>query len=653
LRLTKVKINGFGRIAKGSIDLVPRVVAIVGPNEAGKSTLLDALFYLTDRDAPLPLNRRSRTARPEDNTTVVSGIYVLEKHETASFLDLELEHLPKMVTVSRHAGNTTRYINIDPPVERSKIGTVERASAVIREVNKIEFRSDSSDVDLDIEAKMEAAERREVASARVESVLTALYKAEKADEVTAELPNLRAELLATRQDAEILTASTEVVSAIDGLLEWIDTEKIEAKVRERVSKLVPTALLFAESDRNLPSSFVINDETLTNVPSSVQNLADMAGLSLDQLWNELQSGDRAAHGTSIRRANNQLKAKFNLSWRQSNLSVAFDLVESTLYIEILQDDDLVTPIDERSAGLRMYVALAAFLERIPADVPPILLIDEAENHLHLDAQADLVASFSRQSQVAKIVYTTHSPGCLPADLGTNVRAVLPNSANAQESTLENSFWRNASGFTPLMIAMGAGASAFSAARFVVLAEGATEMLIAPSLIRAATGLSELPYQIAPGLSESSPEDYVGLDLEGARVAFLVDGDAGGQTLKRALLEAGIADKKIAVLGTLTLEHLLDGEIYRSAYAQLLGEWNPLVSISAVPDFDDASGLPRPRQLDNWAKRQPGLTVPGKRDVASYLAEHGKAIPSTDSVEVLKALHSRLIDALGVRTVKTK
>ena len=262
------------------------------------------------------------------------------------------------------------------------------------------------------------------------------------------LPELRDELVYLLESAEYFQAPAEVAAAISGLLEWVDAPDPAAAVRRRLGEMLPVALLFSERDRNLPSAFALSEDTLHDVPDSVQNLADMAGLSLSQLFSDVAEGNRAAHGTSIKRANTTLKRKFQDSWRQSDLSVSFNLENTTLFIEIVQDEDVVTPIDERSAGLRMYVALVAFLERRSHEVMPILLIDEAETHLHLDAQSDLVASFSRQQEVAKVIYTTHSPACLPADLGTNIRAVLPSPTNSQESTLENSFWRNASGFTP-------------------------------------------------------------------------------------------------------------------------------------------------------------------------------------------------------------
>lgn len=643
MRLTKAFINGFGRIAAGSVDLTPRVVAVVGPNEAGKSTLLDALHYLTDTSSTLPSTRRSRTAKPSDDATVVRGIYVLEEHETQSFSDMDLEELPRKLELSRKAGETTRYMLVEPDPQQSRTKVAALVTQYQQPVTRDSFSdlisSDDSDIEDWAERKSQALEDFDILSAK-------LKEAEGADQLREVLPELHDQLTDLQASAEAFEVAAEARQAIDDLLNWVKVGSPDVEVRRRLQKMLPIAMLFSDSDRTLPSTFTVTEDALQEVPASVQNLADMAGLSLPQLFSEIEDGHRAAHGTRIRRANTVLKQKFSESWRQSHLSVAFNLEDSTIYIEILQDEDIVTPINERSAGLRMYVALVAFLEGRAQDVKPILLIDEAETHLHLDAQADLVTSFSRQQEVAKIIYTTHSPACLPADLGTNVRAVLPNTENSQESTLENSFWRNASGFTPLMIAMGAGASAFATARFVVLAEGATEMLVLPSLIRAATGLSELPYQIAPGLSESSPEDYKDLDLEGARVAFLVVNDAGGTKLKKNLIAAGVSSEKVVQLGALMLEHLLDADVYRMAYAQLLREWNPAAIIADLPTFDEHSKLPRPKQLEAWAKAKPGLRIPGKRDVASYIAEHGKAIPTETTTALLQTLHSELVRALG-------
>ncbi len=129
---------------------------------------------------------------------------------------------------------------------------------------------------------------------------------------------------------------------------------------------------------------------------------------------------------------------------------------AVLAIRIRQNGTRITQFDERSAGLKMFVALVAFLEVRGYTTPPVLLIDEAETHLHIDAQADLVNTFMTQRQAAKIIYTTHSPACLPPDLGSNIRAVVPDPDHEYRSLIRGSFWDGAAGFSPLMLAMGAG-----------------------------------------------------------------------------------------------------------------------------------------------------------------------------------------------------
>lgn len=311
----------------------------------------------------------------------------------------------------------------------------------------------------------------------------------------------------------------------------------------------------------------------------------------------------------------------------------------------------VTVFDERSAGLRMFVALIAFLKVHGSSRPPVLPIDEAENHLHIDAQADLVNMFVTQEHAVKVIYTTHSPACLPPDLGTGIRTVVPRADNYQVSDIKNSFWQGAAGYSPLMLAMGAAAAAFTPARSVVLAEGATEMILLPTLLRAATGLTELEYQVAPGLSEV-PNDFLPqLDLEAARVAYLVDGDDGGVALKKALLEAGIPEALVIDLGVPGIENILVADAYRDAIAALLPECNPGVTGGSFVLPRDAAQPGKSGSIaaamQAWIDEQ-CWKAPSKVAVANWLVQNERAQPSADGAATLVELHERLSAALDVR-----
>ena len=197
-----------------------------------------------------------------------------------------------------------------------------------------------------------------------------------------------------------------------------------------------------------------------------------------------------------------------------------------------------------------------------------------------------------------------------------------------------------------MLAMGAGAAAFSAARRVVLAEGATEMLMLPTLIKKAVDLDDLDYQVAPGLSEVPISMYPELDLEGARVAFLVDGDVSGTKIHDDLVGAGVPEARIVTLGALTLENLLDPDSYKDVVVQLVNEANATanVVIDDLPDFPDPSAETWPSVLESWAKAS-GYSLPGKRVVASRLVEEGLARPSFEGAEVLRKVHAEIEQVL--------
>jgi hypothetical protein len=436
--------------------------------------------------------------------------------------------------------------------------------------------------------------------------------------------------------------------ALDTVVSWAKREGPGQAARDRIWKRSPDFILFNEADRSIQSSYTFDETLVANPPAALANLAGTASLNLTELLGFVRSGDMGRRRTAIVQANKRMDAIFKEAWRQSRLSVHFEIDGDQLRIELMEDGDNVTVFDERSAGLRMFVALIAFLKTHGSDRPPILLIDEAENHLHIDAQADLVNMFVTQEHAVKVIYTTHSPACLPPDLGTGIRTVVPREDNFQISDIKNSFWQGSAGYSPLMLAMGAAAAAFTPARSVVLAEGATEMILLPTLVRAATGESELPYQVAPGLSEV-PNDFLPrLDLEAARVAYLVDGDDGGTALRASLLDAGVPESLIADLGVPGIENLLDPDVYRDAIMTLLRECNPTLTADAVPALPvinagvDGSWA-------NWATawiEEQGLKAPSKVAIANWLVENHQAVLSTDGVDRLKGLHERLLKAMG-------
>ena len=261
--------------------------------------------------------------------------------------------------------------------------------------------------------------------------------------------------------------------------------------------------------------------------------------------------------------------------------------------------------DERSDGFRWFVALVAFVSGQPRRASkPVLLIDEAETHLSYDAQANLTATLATQDVAQLVIYTTHSAGCLPPDLGTGIRAVVPEDSG-ERSSVRNGFWHEGPGYTPLMLAMGANALAFTPARRVVVGEGASECILLPTLLREAANNDQLDFQVAPGLSNVSATAMRDVLSMAGEVAYLVDGDDAGHDLRDQLVKLGFPENRIVSytdVGRLkvTLEDLVYPRTFAHAVELEIHRWQ---GSDVTLDPGELPRLSRMRWLDEWCEQR--------------------------------------------------
>lgn len=169
------------------------------------------------------------------------------------------------------------------------------------------------------------------------------------------------------------------------------------------------------------------------------------------------------------------------------------------------------------------------------------------------------------------------------------------------------------------------------------------MILLPSLIRSVTK-KDVPYQVAPGLAEASRSEFGDLELEAARVAFLVDGDEGGTRLARALGRE-VPSELVVDLELPGTENLLDPTQYATVFASVFQELNPGETIPEPPPLGPASNESWSKAMNDWAG-QTGLRVPSKRDIAARLleVEDGPKL-SDEGRNALERTHRKLCKAL--------
>lgn len=643
MRCIRIEYHGFKRLADTSCNTDGKLIAFLGPNEAGKSTVLEGLDWLSHAEEPLLGRLRNRTLKASDaKGAIVRATFGLTDADRAAVVHLPLRDQPSRFITARYADGSLRT-GVEPALRRTT-DPFDVVRHALRSSPDWTEESTSSDIrnGLDLArtiADDSDASWRDDYDEPFDALLDWLREpATPEPEESGE----QVEGSPSRPDP----AKLKFAGLLERMREVLRTEHPSDTARRLLLERVPEFTLFTSADRELNFSYDISDVNIrTTPPKALANLLGVAGLDLNELWEQINDDDNGAALTTERRANERLRAALGPKWRQESIDVAFNVSSTTLQILIVEtsENGANTPITERSDGLRMFVALVAFLAWHTFDIPPVLLIDEAETHLHYDAQADLLEVLTSDVDATQVFYTTHSPGCLPRDLGTGIRLVAPSTGRRDASELRNDFWTNERpGFTPLLFAMGAGAAAFSAFRRAVLTEGAADMILLPSLLRLATGLSDLPYQIAPGLSNYRGS---GLELEetAARVVYLVDGDAGGRKHAQWLTEVGI---EVGRVFTLTEGWATEDYVHPDCYLEVV---NALIASTpggkplTLSDLDPSQ--PISKSVADWC-RDAGVRCPGKPAVASVLIGDQDRLRLADGAgEALADLHQRMLSAL--------
>lgn len=636
--LNKVEITGYKRFKKASVQLDRKLIAFVGPNEAGKSSFFNALLSIENAER-YENNHLTREYEFEDKDTIIKIHYLLEKEEK------EL--------VSKFNGiGEIRFYCLWKSVEGERfhkiIGDVKRDKSkrniLVGLIEKIIANKDIKKI---LENLFESEEE----DARSGDILLeeVIFSINLTDET------LNEEVFEIVEKVELFIASninslnengvfTELLVKTTEFLKLEKEKHPKDKILKHLDTNRPEFILFSNQERFLKGEYTL--EELKNPPSALNNLLNLADIDSDELVDIIENKKTGKRLKLQEKSNRKLLNEFNDSWSQSEVYPQFLFDVDGIKIQISYIDSY-TEIHERSEGLKQYIALKAFLANTDSKIPPILLIDEAEIHLHYSAQSDLVSEFEKQKIVNSIIYTTHSAGCLPSDLGTGIRVVEPLIENNNDlgiSIIKNSIWQNSGGFSPLLLAMGANIIAFTLARKAVIAEGPSETILLPRLIREATSLEYLDFQVAPGIASISKVEAKSFELEAAKVVYLVDGDSGGNENRKKLKKGGIDETRIIQLpSNFAIEDFVNPEL-------LLIAVNREFKTSGKSILNvDIGDIPKNNKI-NWLAQkcqESDILLPSKVKIAENISK----IPSDENIidnqnkEILVGIHNKIIQLM--------
>ena len=602
-------LRRFGGEKPTRLRLDAPLVCLIGANEVGKSTLLDALemapghFDEEEEWIPVDPTEWTRGEKLPEDREIVRLRYRLDKEERKLLRSLEsgkqlreARWLEQVLQV-----NGVSYISLKPAPKRDK-----EARWALGKTLRSAIESD----DWPSEEQTEGT----IASPPTVGELVEALESDRPS-ITNQLSNLEA--LADQMEEDGWTEG--LVQRLRDVQELESREHPHVEARDAIRGRIPRFVRFEMASRQLADEYDLTTAA-HEPPPALLNLTELAELDLAKLLDQIQSGLTGSARATIDAANDVLREVFSVWTQKPAVTVSFDRSETSLLVHVQSGTAVPMKPGERSEGLRQFVGLVALTAGEDHNVPPTLLIDEAEMHLHYDAQADLMDTLAKQTTAGQIIYTTHSSACLPEDLGSSVR-VVRGIGDEMRSEIDQQFWSDEVGLVPLLLAMGAGSMAFAPLRPAAIAEGGSELVLLPSLVKEAARVKRLGYQVVPGAAGAPPLRIAGLDLHGVSTVWVLDGDQGGIDRRKYLTRQKVPRDRIHLLreGTtgLDLEDLIHPETYVKAvnnYAEDLGAKGKFKK-THLPK----KPCGRHKAVVAWCVKQ-GLKEPGKTAIANKVLD---------------------------------
>lgn len=551
MRLVKARIQKYRSVRdSGWFDIDLNKTILVGPNEAGKSAILQALQHLNPPNDVKELNPLRDYPRSEYNditsgrvdpskVEVISGKFALEETDKA---DIPESFHNCLYVYTRHLNNGTFHWIENGP-----------ARLMMSEIRKKLKR-------LEVHMLKQASE----ASNTINEVLGSLINNIGDDSYvsTALAENLKIWLESNLEYIDEKNQSEE--SRYDELLEVLACVNSRDEVIKKLRARLPVFVLFSNYFRVRPQlhlqhlasrldSGVLDDDQYDYGNKCLLELLGFTAQELSDLGKAIEpnANDKVALQTykdqldsrnyQLNAASVKLTKEIREVWApDANRDEASQLkiTADGQYLKVVVVDDLGVEIelDQRSEGFQWLVSffVVFFAEAASKHENATLLLDEPGLSLHALKQREFRKTISRLSKNNQTLYTTHSPFLVGPNELDLVRVVEMTDRNVGTKVHQTIAANDPAGLLPLQEALGydLAQSLFAQKKNLIL-EGLTdywyvdamsEMLNAESSDGIKTNIALVP------ASSASKVVYFAtlLHAQKLKVSALLDSDAAGE-----------------------------------------------------------------------------------------------------------------------------
>lgn len=636
MQLSSFQVYKYKNVLDSSeVFVADDITTLVGMNESGKSTMLDALYRLNpvygDGFVELedyPRWRRSRDSRSEDLLQVspIQATFRLENADRDTLttaLGVGVVTADSVLVGRRYSGETWAQVELDEArFLQNVLEGHSDAQALAEQHNTVAA----------LRAGLQALAREEAdAAARVAAeVEAAAAEAEAAGETVTSTAPAHAPGTTTQ---EVLTRISAVVGAGD----------LEAVANSIVLARIPKFFLFSDY-QSLEGRVDVATlkEDADEQPGASPRQTARALLKLANTdVNAMANSNFESSTAELESVSNDLSREMKAYWSTNpELRIKIMTEPETVvdprgersvirYLNFRVEDrkhDFTNNFSRRSSGYRWFFSfLAAFSEFESRGEDVVILLDEPGLTLHAKAQRDFLRFINeRLAPAGQVIYTTHSP--FMVDQIERVRVVEDRGEDIGSVTSSDALEVGEDSAFPLQAALGYDLSQnlFIGERNL-LVEGPSDLAYLDLVSRALrkvgrVGLDER-WRILPAGGSSNVPTFVSLLGRKVSVTVLLDSGVEGAGKVEAAMNANKIDSDRVVLVSSVLqqnhadiEDLFEVGDYLALYNEALGRSVKAESLSQHHDRIlkrlESAGEPK---FDHWRPAEMLLRDPARVD----------------------------------------
>lgn len=395
MRLSKFRVKNYKSIKdSNNCSFEPNITIFAGKNEAGKTSLLEALadFNLSSNIRPDSIPLHTPELTPEIYLTFIIDKNEIEEINKTLGLNLPIPDNTEIEIVKKYPNTyeITRQ-SIIPDDETAKVK------------NHKDFPEIHKRIKENLAGFPDTGNQLPDLQTDIDSFKTALNNFRSLVDTGAEVsdPYKKEQIL---KDLDEMIQRSESPTYIHGL------------VLEELKKIFPNFIMFTSFDDKFPKEVL-----LTEIESNelIKDLILISDINLEVIRSG-QEHEKLEHQEQL---NLKVKSDYKQFWSQDFSNLHFSWNSEKLFFYIKEGEKYYPP-DIRSQGKRWHLA---FYVRVTARSKEsknnILLIDEPGLFLHAAAQRDILNKLENISETNLVIFSTHSPYLINSDTLNRIRLI--------------------------------------------------------------------------------------------------------------------------------------------------------------------------------------------------------------------------------------